>query len=101
MGGVSGYITRRQPPHLRFLRRKQPSVQFIAWSGTVLVPISQGTEVTKVTEYVPFRYFTRTASQMSEMDTPVDHAQEEEMPLVEWALTLMGHCNPEEEYIYI
>ncbi len=30
--------------------------------------------------------------------TPLDHAQEEAMPLVEWALTLMGHCNPEEEY---
>ncbi len=37
-------------------------------------------------------------SQMSEMDTPLDHAQEEAMPLVEWALTPMGHCNPEEEY---
>ncbi len=36
------------------------------------------------------------ASQMSEMDTPL--AQEEAMPLVEWALTPMGHCNPEEEY---
>ncbi len=35
---------------------------------------------------------------MSEMDTPLDHAQEEKMPLVEWALTGMGHCNPEEEY---
>ncbi len=35
---------------------------------------------------------------MSEMDTPLDHAQEEAMPLVEWALTSMGHCNPEEEY---
>ncbi len=30
--------------------------------NAVLVPISQGTEVTIVTEYVPFRYFTRTAS---------------------------------------
>ncbi len=38
------------------------------------------------------------ASQMSEMDTPLDHAQEEAMPLVEWALTSMGHCNPKEEY---
>ncbi len=36
-------------------------------------------------------------SQMSEMDTPLDHAQDEAMPLVEWALTLIGHCNPEEE----
>ncbi len=38
------------------------------------------------------------ASQMSEMETPLDHAQEEAMPLVEWALTPMGHCNPNEEY---
>ncbi len=60
MGGASSYITCRLQPHLRFLRRKQPSVQFIARPGTVLIPISQGTEVTKVTEYVPFRYFTRT-----------------------------------------
>ncbi len=29
--------------------------------NAVLIPISQGTEVTIVTEYVPFRYFTRTA----------------------------------------
>ncbi len=32
------------------------------------------------------------------MDTPLDHAQEEAMPLVEWALTPMGHCKPKEEY---
>ncbi len=38
------------------------------------------------------------ASQMSEMDTLLDHAQEEAMPLVEWALTPMGHCDPTEEY---
>ncbi len=37
-------------------------------------------------------------SQISEMDTPLDHAQEEAMPLVEWALTPMGHCKPKEEY---
>ncbi len=29
--------------------------------NAVLVPISQGTEVMIVTEYVTFRYFTRTA----------------------------------------
>ncbi len=62
MGVASGYITRRLPPHLRFLRRKQPSVQFIARPGTLLVPIYQGTEFTKVTEYVPFLYFTHTVS---------------------------------------
>ncbi len=41
--------------------RKQSSMQLIAWPGTV-VPISEGTEDTIVTEYVPFRYFTRTVS---------------------------------------
>ncbi len=38
------------------------------------------------------------ASPISKMDTLLDHAQEEEMPLVEWALTPMGHCKPKEEY---
>ncbi len=38
------------------------------------------------------------ASQISEMDTPLDHAQEEAMPLMEWALTPMRHCKPKEEY---
>ncbi len=38
------------------------------------------------------------ASQMSEMDTLLDHAQEEAMPLVEWVLTTMGHCNSKEKY---
>ncbi len=33
--------------------------------NAVLAPISQGTEVTIVTEYVPFRYFTRTASSIN------------------------------------
>ncbi len=37
-------------------------MQFIARPGTVLAPISQGTKVKKVTEYVPFQYFTRTIS---------------------------------------
>ncbi len=34
----------------------------------------------------------------SQIDTPLEHAQEEAMPLVKWALTPMGHCNPKEEY---
>ncbi len=38
------------------------------------------------------------ASKISGMDTLLDHAQEEAMPLVEWALTLMGHSKPKEEY---
>ncbi len=42
-----------------------------------------------------------SASQISEMDTPLDHAQEEAMPLVEWALTPMGHCKPKEEYAMV
>ncbi len=51
------------PPHLRFLRVKR--LRRAAHStarNAVLVPISQGTEVTIVTEYVPFRYSTCTAS---------------------------------------
>ncbi len=28
----------------------------------------------------------------------MDHAQKEALPLVEWALTPMGHCKPKEEY---
>ncbi len=70
MGGAFGYITRRLPLHFRFLWRKQQSMQFTAWPGTVLVPISQGTEVTKVTEYVPFRYFTHTVSIGTSSITP-------------------------------
>ncbi len=35
---------------------------------------------------------------MSEMDTLLDNAQDDAMPLVEWALTPMGYSNPEEEY---
>ncbi len=38
------------------------------------------------------------ASQMSDMDTPLEHAQEKAMPLVEMALTPMGHRDPTEEY---
>ncbi len=34
----------------------------------------------------------------SQMSTQLDHAQEEAMPLVEWALTPMGHRDPTEEY---
>ncbi len=35
---------------------------------------------------------------MSEMDTTLDHAQEEALPQVEWTLSPMGLCNPKEEY---
>ncbi len=38
------------------------------------------------------------ASQISEMDTTLDHSQEVAMPLVEWARTPMRHCKPKEEY---
>ncbi len=41
------------------------------------------------------------ASQISEMDTLLNNAQEEAMPLVEWALTPMGHCKPKEEHIRV
>ncbi len=55
---------------LRFLRRKQPrrAVHSTA-RNAVLVPISQGTEVTIVTEYVPFRDYTRTASRDAVWET--------------------------------
>ncbi len=35
---------------------------------------------------------------MSEMDTTLNHAQEEALPQVEWTLTPMEHCNPKEDY---
>ncbi len=38
------------------------------------------------------------AAHIAAMDTPLDNAQDEAMPLVEWALTPMGHCWPKEEY---
>ncbi len=41
------------------------------------------------------------AAYISAMDTPLDHAQDEAMPLIEWALTPMGHCWPKEEYASI
>ncbi len=41
------------------------------------------------------------ASQMSDMETPLEHTQEEAMPLVEWALTQMGHRDPTEEYAHV
>ncbi len=40
-------------------------------------------------------------SDISEMDTPLDHTQEEAMPLVEWALFPMGQCKPKEEYVRV
>ncbi len=41
------------------------------------------------------------AAHISAMDIPLDHAKDEVMPLVEWALTPMGHCWPKEEYASI
>ncbi len=38
------------------------------------------------------------AAHISAMDTPLDHAQDEAMPLVEWGLNPMGHCWSKEEY---
>ncbi len=38
------------------------------------------------------------AAQISVMDTPLDHAHDEAMHLVEWARTPMGHCRPKDEY---
>ncbi len=73
----NGYATRHNPPKWEgvWLYNQLPdtasqisskkATERAAHSSarnTVLIPISQGTEVTIVTEYVPFRYFTRTAS---------------------------------------
>ncbi len=38
------------------------------------------------------------AVQISVMDTPLDHAHDEAMPLVEWARTPMGALQAQEEY---
>ncbi len=38
------------------------------------------------------------ATHISAMDTPLDHAQDEAMSLVKWAITPMGNCWPKEEY---
>ncbi len=38
------------------------------------------------------------AAHISAMDTPQDHSQDKAMPLVEWALTPMGHSWSKEEY---
>ncbi len=38
------------------------------------------------------------ATYISAMDTPLDHTQDEAMPLVKWALIPMGHSWPKEEY---
>jgi len=35
---------------------------------------------------------------ISAIDTLLDYAQNEAMPLVEWALTPMWHCWPKEDY---
>ncbi len=37
-------------------------------------------------------------AQISVMDTPLDHAHDEAIPLVKWARTSMGHCRPKEGY---
>ncbi len=41
------------------------------------------------------------AAHISAMDRQLDHAQDEAVPLVEWALNPMGHCWPKEEYASI
>ncbi len=38
------------------------------------------------------------ATHISAIDTPLDHSQDKAMPLVEWALTPMGHSWSKEEY---
>ncbi len=38
----------------------------------------------------------KAAAHISPIETLLDHAQEEDIPLVEWALTPIGHCEPTE-----
>ncbi len=65
MGGESGYISGSfRHRILRLLRLKRRLSRAATWHGKVRSTrsVSQGTEVTTVTEYVPCRYSTRTAS---------------------------------------
>ncbi len=64
-GGVSGYISGRFAiGSSGLLRLKRRLSRAATWHGKVRSTrsVSQGTEVTIVTEYVPYRYSTRTAS---------------------------------------
>ncbi len=64
-GGVSGYISGRFAIGSSGLLRLKPRLSRAAtWHGKVRSTrsVSQGTEVTIVTQYVPYRYSTRTAS---------------------------------------
>ncbi len=88
-------------------------MQFIARPGTVLVPISQGTEVTIVTEYAPFRYFTRTVSMGTSSITPCYDVERlktkthmalgpgESIEYIKHRVSLEGHpwpgCHPESD----
>ncbi len=64
-GGASGYISGRFAiGSSGLLRLKRRLSRAATWHGKVRSTrsVSQGTEVTIVTEYVPYRYSTRTAS---------------------------------------
>ncbi len=37
---------------------------------------------------------TAVATQIFPIEIPLDYTQEEAIPLVEWALTPIGHCMP-------
>ncbi len=41
------------------------------------------------------------ALHISKMDAPLEHAQDEAIPLVEWALSPTGHCWPKVEYVSV
>ncbi len=62
MGGASGYIISCSVTASQISSKEATEA---CSSQRVLVPISQGTEVTIVTEYVPCQYFTRTASSIN------------------------------------
>ncbi len=63
-GGASGYISGRFTiGSSGLLQLKRRLSRAATWHGKVRSTrsVSQGTEVTIVTEYVPYRYLTRTA----------------------------------------
>ncbi len=72
-GGASGYISGRfaigSSGLLRLKRRlSRAATCRAAWQSRSTRSVSQGTEVTTVTEYIPCRYSTRTAFPV---DTPL------------------------------
>ncbi len=60
MGRASGYLMRvfAKAPQVTFTGATMELCSRIAWQSMQTRSVSQGTEVTLVTEYVPYRYYT-------------------------------------------